>query len=265
MHHRCLFSLLILCLSLVASTPTHAQDQVSDQDRIKALEQQNRELSEQLAQKLQEIERLKSQIQDLRKRLAPGLEAPAQDARPATTGQEEQSIDSFSTLRLLLENDYFNDMRDTPWPEGSGREVRTQQNAYLKALNRWISLMNRKWQQKIRWPVILQDARGRGKSLSCTVIALDPVDARPLGEPFSITLDDRMARRFSAQGGLRVGQEYILTGMLNPRVYYDQERPEPVVEGFDRKFLGRFVCFNPSITVQSFSLWNKESSSDEDG
>lgn len=251
-----------------------ATGRASAQQTEEELQEQNEDLTEQVAQ-LQEnlrvaqrenqrladrIAQLEQQLAAMRRAAPPPPAPPTTTTKPSTPGtgtrpslDEQVTIDETapsSSPRALfrtLRESYEQTMGGLPIGEPGSPERRD----YMKKLEKWKIGIDKLHQGLFAWHVRAVDSRPiNRRERVVTFEAVDPQTDVRLGDPFDVllsrTLVDRLAR-MEERGELGV---LVMRGYLQPDVVIDPERETKGT--FDRPpFIGPFAAFDFQLVAKS--------------
>lgn len=252
--------LLAACLLLIGRPATAQSDQELRQENQR-LRTENEDLKRDLEAARQAIERLEKQLQALEMIISrmggnSGTGGTGSGSGSNTPPPPQVSIDesepqaSPRALLKAIEESHKESMSDVPMGEAGSRE----RTAYNRALERWISSVNRQMRFPIEWIVTLERGQRVRGGYELMVQAIDPVHDTELGDPFVISISDAQARRM---GAISVGDRLSLKGTLNAnaRLNADRETSGPFN---NPPLIGPFVEFGYTVDMNSLVPAPKE-------
>ncbi len=260
-------SKLLACLAAMAVlVPVSSAVAQSDRD----LRDENQRLTTAVKQLTRELDAAKGRIEDLQRQVENLRTALATARRsspprsPAPLKEEALTIDesvpnaSPRALLTALKASYDKTFADQDQGEPGTRE----RTIYLKAVDGWAASANREFRTKIAWHVRVIHAQTMGRSPEVKVQAVDPKTKTELGDPFVITLQRSVARRFQQLQQRDLADVLVLKGTLHPQVVFNPQRND--VGPFDNpRFIGPYAEMR--LTVDTSSLLPPTDEDAEDG
>ena len=222
---------------------------------------ENQQLRTQVQDLERELEAARQQIADLERQIE-GLRRMLEEVRqggpttPATQPQLPVSVDesvpnaSPRALVAALVKSYEETTEDLE----AGRPGDRDRVAYVRALERWASRVNRELKSQIAWHVQVVTAPWNDeRDPRLELLAVDPETKAALGEPFHAQASSPVLRRIQAlerRGELDV---LLLKGVVMPNVHINTARDS--AGAFDRpRFIGPFAECDLRVAVASVSL-----------
>ncbi|MEE9131134.1 MAG: hypothetical protein V3T84_14030 [Phycisphaerales bacterium] len=258
---------LLACLAAMAVlAPVSSAVAQSDRD----LRDENQRLTTEVKQLTRELDAAKGQIQSLQRQVESlrtalaTLRRSSQPRSPAPLEEEALTIDesvpnaSPRALLTALKASYDKTFADQDQGEPGTRE----RTIYLNTVDRWAASANRDFRTKITWHVRVLTVQTMRRGPEVKVQAVDPKTKTELGDPFVITLQRSVARRFEQLQQRDLADVLVLKGTLHPQVVFDPQRD--VVGPFDNpRFIGPYAEL--SLTVDASSLLPPTDDGSEDG
>lgn len=245
---------LLAASILLIGRPAAAQSDQELRQENQRLRTENEDLKRDLEAARQAIERLEKQLQALEMIISrmggntgTGGTGTGTGSTPPPPPQvsidESEPQASPRALLKAVEEEHKEAMAEIPMGEAGSRE----RTAYNRALERWVSSVNRQMRFPIEWIVTLERGQRVRGGYELMVQAIDPVHDTELGDPFVITISDAQARRMEA---ISVGDRLSLKGTLNAnvRVNADRETSGPFN---NPPLIGPYVEFGYTVDMNS--------------
>ena len=182
---------------------------------------------------------------------------------PAPLKEEALSIDesvpnaSPRALLTALKASYDKTFAD----QDQGEPGTGERTGYLRLVDRWAASANRDYRTKVAWHVRVLHAQMMRRGPEVKVQAVDPKTDAELGDPFVITLQRSVARRFEQLQQRDEADVLVLKGTLRPQVGFNPQRKD--VGPFDNpRFIGPYAEFRLTVDVSSLLPPTDEGSED---
>jgi len=263
-----LFIIIPILSAAFAPVTTNALAQ-SDQElrqENQRLRTENEDLRRELEAARQAIERLQKQVEALELVIArfggqsgtgTGTTGTGGPATPPPVSIDETKPDaSPRALEKAIKASYDEALNEVPLGNTGSRE----RAAHNRALDRWVSGINREMRMPIEWIVTLERAQRIRGGYELLLQAIDPKHDTELGDPFVVSITDMQARRMSA---MSLGDRLSLKGTMTAAVRINAER-ESSGPFNNPPLIGPFVEFGFGVDVANLLLAPKEDDSSDD-
>jgi len=255
----------LIGLLSAAGAPAVAQSDSALRRENDALRAQVNDLEAELKAARQRIKELQATVARLEATIE-RMESGGNGRTDTPPEPEQVSIDesepdaSPRALLNALQEDYQQALADMETGAANSR----QRNVYLRAVERWVRAVNRKYRGQIQWHVTVQDvAAGPRGSAGLTLVAVDPKYGTQLGDPFPAVVENRtLVRRLDrmVQNNELIGRTMVVRGVLEPNLRVNPNR-ETQGTFNNPPFIGPFAEFAMRIDVTA--LLTPEAVADE--
>jgi hypothetical protein len=213
------------------------------------------EAARQIESLRQELEEARRRIAELERELEAARQATQTPAAPTAPPAAEPELPPEAALRSpahftrFLREAYVREL-SSQLPENPRGGLPT---AAQRAIERWVAAKNREWRKPVTWLARLRELSRTENGASISVSLLDPDSGETIGDPLTVSLDDRQARRVEQMQLRRPPPErWVLTGVFVPNLAVVPGRLQPGL--FDNPpFIGPGVEFRFQILPESFA------------
>lgn len=175
--------------------------------------------AEELAKAKARIAELEAEVAALKAQLAGGVPAASPTSPPSPTG--EARFASPAAIFRTLSDDYTTSLAELLPTPGDPAETAI----FRRELERWVASVNRTYRHAVRWNCRLARTEAKGEGMVATIEPIDAATGASLGEPCSVALEPRIARRVASAARGRAGDDpWILTGTFVPEVRFQPDR-----------------------------------------